>query len=141
MKLVSHSVLHNHGVVCVGAAAKLTQGSGTVELAETSGLREALALIDSNNLHHVDILMDAAGVVQAINNKIYPRSQWGQLARACSRVMEKLTGVTLTWIPSKENEAAHSLARWAKSEPNRFWTTNFPHCIQALICNNKANVT
>jgi hypothetical protein len=89
-------VLRRMDGLCVGAATKLTQGSGTVELAKTSGLREALAFIESNNLHQVNILMDAADIVQAINNKIYPRSQWGQLARACARVMERMNGVTLT---------------------------------------------
>jgi ribonuclease HI len=46
-----------------------------VELAETNGLREALDIIEKNNLHQVSILMDAACIVQAINNKTFPRSQ------------------------------------------------------------------
>jgi ribonuclease HI len=58
--------------LCVGAATKLLKGSGNVELAETTGLREALGLIESYNLQQVNIKMDADCIVRAIHNKIYP---------------------------------------------------------------------
>jgi ribonuclease HI len=119
--------------LCVGAATKLIQGSGTVELAETIGLCEALAFIESNNLRQVNIHMDAANIVKAINSRSFPRSHWGQMAR--------LNGITLSWILRRDNEAAHSLARWAKTEPNMCWTTNFPYCIKNLVLTEKANVT
>jgi ribonuclease HI len=134
-------ILRRMDGLCVGAATKLTLGSGTVELAETIGLREALDIIEKNNLHQVSILMDAACIVQAINNQIFPRSQWGQLACVCARAMERLNGVTLAWIPRRDNEAAHTLARWAKTEPNMYWTSNFPFCIKDLVLIDKAIVT
>jgi ribonuclease HI len=134
-------ILRRMDGLCVGAATKLTLGSGTVELAETNGLREALDIIEKNNLHQVSILMDAACIVQAINNKTFPRSQGGQLARVCTRAMERLNGVTLAWIPRRENEAAHTLARLAKTEPNMYWTSNFPFCIKDLVLIDKAIVT
>ncbi|KAK2451419.1 hypothetical protein QL285_010475 [Trifolium repens] len=68
-------ILRRMDGLCVGAATKLILGSGIVELAETTGLREALAIIESNNLQQVNILMDAASIVRAINSKTYPRSQ------------------------------------------------------------------
>jgi hypothetical protein len=85
--------------------------------------------------------MDADCIVRAIHNKIYPWSQWGQIARVCARILENNNQVTLSWVLREDNKVVHSLARWAKIEPNKYWTSNFPVCIVAHIQNDRANVT
>jgi ribonuclease HI len=102
-------VLRRVDGLCVGAATKLIQGSGNVELAEATGLHEALVMIESPHLQNVEIKMDAERVVRAIHNKSFPRFQWGQMARNCARVMESNGEVSLKWVSRKDNEA---VTRW-----------------------------
>jgi ribonuclease HI len=112
-----------------------------VDLAETLGLSEAIQIIHDQHLRNVIIEMDAQRVVQAVNNKTFPRAQWGQLARHCARAINNSDNVKLQWVSRQGNEAAHALARWANQEPNRFWVENFPICIIPHIQNDMAPVT
>jgi ribonuclease HI len=72
-------VLRGEDSRIVGATTKAQTGSGNVELSETLGLIEALKMIDALKLRSMIIEMDAATIVRAIQNKSYPRNQWGQL--------------------------------------------------------------
>jgi ribonuclease HI len=134
-------VLRRDDGLAVGAATRLVKGSGNVDLAETLGLNEAIQIIHDQHLRNVIIEMDAQRVVRAVNNKIFPRAQWGQLARHCARAIHNFDNVKLQWVSRQGNEAAHALARWAKQEPNRFWVENFPICIYPHIQNDMAPVT
>jgi ribonuclease HI len=125
----------------VGAATKAQIGSGNVELAETTGLLEALNLVESLQLESVIIEMDAATIVRAIHNKSFPRNHWGRLAHRCSRVFDANDNISLSWISRKGNEAAHASARWAIREPNKYWATNFPLCISQHIQKDMPLVT
>jgi ribonuclease HI len=107
------------------ADTKAQQGSDNVELAETMGLHEALNLVDALQFQSVIIKMDVATIVRAIHSKTFPRNYWGQLAYQCARVLDEKDNISLQWVSRKGNEVAHSLARWAIKEPNRFWASNF----------------
>ncbi|MCH90004.1 hypothetical protein A2U01_0010910 [Trifolium medium] len=78
----------------VGAATKVYNGSNDVGMAEAMGLREALILIESMNLTRVVIELDAKMIVHAV--RVFPRNQWGQLARACSRDFDQDEQISLT---------------------------------------------
>ncbi|PNX87020.1 ribonuclease H [Trifolium pratense] len=114
---------------CVGAATRVIKGSNDVGLAETAGLKEALNLIQAMELDEVIVEMDAAVIVNAIHNKIFPRNQWGLLARECSRAFDLNNKLSLKWVSREGNHAAHSLARWAFTAPNKWWSNYFPDCI------------
>ncbi|MCH94632.1 ribonuclease H protein [Trifolium medium] len=107
------------GLLHVGAATKVYQGSDSVILAETMGLQEALNIINSMQLNKVIIEMDAATVVQAIHSKVFPRLQWGILARRCARVIDQGEEIFVRWVSREGNKGAHHLTRWAFFEPNR----------------------
>jgi ribonuclease HI len=126
-------VLRDEDDRIVGAITKVQPGSGNVELSKTLGLEEALKMIDTLNLRSVIIEMDAAMVVRAIHNKSYPRNQWGQLAQRCARVLEEEDNCSLCWVSRAGNEAGHLLTRWAITEPNRYWASNFPLCITQQV--------
>jgi ribonuclease HI len=122
-------VLRGEDGSIVVAATKAQQGSGNVEQSEVMGLVEAVKLIEDHHLQNVIIEMDSVVIVGAIQRNVYPRKYWGKLAQACARVFENRRDISLRWISRKGNEAAHSLARWAIREPNRFWTQNYPLCL------------
>ncbi|CAJ2651829.1 uncharacterized protein LOC123894954 [Trifolium pratense] len=126
---------------CVGAATRVIKGSNDVGLAETAGLKEALNLIQAMELDEVIVEMDAAVIVNAIHNKIFPRNQWGLLARECSRAFDLNNKLSLKWVSREGNHAAHSLARWAFTEPNKWWSNYFPDCINHHIQKDMAFVT
>jgi ribonuclease HI len=125
----------------VGAATKSQSGSDNVELAETTGLLEALNLVESLQLQSVIIEMDAATIVRAIHNKSFPRNHWGRLAQRCDKIFDKYENISLNWVSRKGNEAAHALARWAMKEPNKYWASNFPFCISQYIQKDMPIVT
>jgi ribonuclease HI len=102
-------------------------------MAEATGLYEALKFVEDNHLSNTIIELDAAIIVQAIHHQSYPRSNWGNLIKLCVRTLGHLDNVSVSWVNRVGNEAAHALACWAFSEPNRNWTTNPPTCILTLI--------
>jgi ribonuclease HI len=134
-------VLRGEDGSIVGAATKAQNGSGNVELSEVMGLVEAIKLVEERHLQNVIIEMDSAVIVRAIQRNSYPRKYWGKLAESCARVLKDRNDITLQWTSKKGNEAAHQLARWAISEPNRFWTQNYPICIMQQAQKDLPSVT
>jgi ribonuclease HI len=134
-------VLRDEDGRVVGAATRVQNGSGNVELPETLGLVEALKLINTLKLRAVIVEMDSAMVVRAIQNKSFPRNQWGQLAQRCDRVLKEEDNISLCCVSRAGNEAAHLLARWAITEPNRYWAFNFPLCITQQVQKDLQHVT
>jgi ribonuclease HI len=112
-----------------------------VELAKTTGLLEALKLVEDLNLQSVIIEMDAATIVRAIHKKLFPRNHWGRLAQRCSRVLDNRDNISLKWVSRKGNEEAHELACWAIREPNKYWASYFPYCIYQHIQKDMPIVT
>jgi ribonuclease HI len=134
-------VLRGEDGSIVGAATKAENGSENVELSEVMGLVEAIKMIEERHLQNVIIEMDSAVIVRAIQRDSYPRKYWGKLAESCARVLKDRNDITLQWTSKKGNEAAHQLARWAISEPNRFWTQNYPICIMQQAQKDLPSVT
>ncbi|GAU20573.1 hypothetical protein TSUD_33200 [Trifolium subterraneum] len=118
---------------CVRAATRVCDGSKDVAMAETTGLREALQFLDQLQINNVIIKHDAACIVNAFWRKEFPRSGWGRLVQQCSRFCTQKENVSVNWVKRSGNQAAHSLARWAMIEPNRYWTLNFPCCLENHI--------
>ncbi|MCH82290.1 ribonuclease H protein [Trifolium medium] len=114
---------------CIGAVTKVVEGSDDATLAETRCLFEALQWIQSRQFSRVVVEMDDALVVKAIQQSSFPRSGWGQIAKACSRVFSESGTMQIKWVCRKFNIVAHNLARWAFVEPNREWVDVFPNCI------------
>ncbi|CAJ2655982.1 unnamed protein product [Trifolium pratense] len=104
---------------CVGAEMRICFGTHDAAMAEATGLLEALYWVDRNHLSNTIIEIDGANIVHALNQRVFPRTDWGQVARTGARVLSRLNNVSVTWVNRKGNEAAHELARWALVEPNR----------------------
>ncbi|MCH94630.1 ribonuclease H protein, partial [Trifolium medium] len=124
---------------CVGAATKVYHGSNDAAMAEATGLREALLWVKSQKMEKVIIEMDAESIVKAVNSRIFPRNQWGQLVRSCARNFDHHAHLSVKWVNRRGNQPTHVLARWALSEPNQLWSNNFPSCIISHIALFKLN--
>ncbi|GAU16215.1 hypothetical protein TSUD_298470 [Trifolium subterraneum] len=122
-------VLRSDDGRCVGAVTKVLKGSDDVALAEAMGIWEALKWVESQHLKNVIFEMDAEIIVNALKRKVYPRNRWGQIVKTCSRVLEAHKDYSIGWVKRGRNKVAHSLARWAITEPNRYWPSDFPVCI------------
>ncbi|GAU09995.1 hypothetical protein TSUD_398280 [Trifolium subterraneum] len=96
---------------CVGAATKVIKGMKDANLAEATGLKTTLDLLSLRTRDRVIVEMDALGVVNAVTNRIFPRNQWGMVARSCARVLRDKREISVQWVGRKGNEAAHRLAR------------------------------
>jgi ribonuclease HI len=121
---------------CIGAATRVCFGSLDVELAEATGLQEALKYAQDNHLRNIIIELDAEKIVKAYHQKIYPRTKWGQIVKNCARVSNQIENCSVSWVSRKSNQAAHYLARWAILEPNRDWSNNYPSCISQHLQND-----
>ncbi|GAU17808.1 hypothetical protein TSUD_171970 [Trifolium subterraneum] len=118
---------------CIGAATRVCNGDHDADMAEATGLFEALKLVEKNRYSNTIIELDAEKIVLAVNKHQFPRSNWGQVVRMCDRVRVSLNHISVSWINMKGNQATHDLARWAIQEPNKDWSTNFPTCITPHI--------
>jgi ribonuclease HI len=126
---------------CLGAATRICNGNTDAAMAEVTGLQEALKLIESHQLTNIIIELDANQVVSAIKKKKFPNNCWGQIACVFSRVLEQREDISVSWVSRRGNQVAHNLARWAISEPNKFWAMNFPTCILTHIQIDMGNVS
>lgn len=125
----------------VGAVTRVRTGSDDALLAESMDLQEALTLIQKWNLPKTIIEMDAKTVVDAVNWRTQPRSDWGNIVKACVKKMKERNNVNVSWIRRIGNTAAHELAKWARYEPNKEWLCNFPTCITEHIQNDMGPVS
>ncbi|WJX31693.1 hypothetical protein P8452_20098 [Trifolium repens] len=85
----------------VGAATKVLKGSDDSTLAEAIGLREALNWITTLNLQKVIIETDAKTLTTALETKIFPRTNWGNVIRKVSRDLDGLSFVSVSWVNRK----------------------------------------
>jgi hypothetical protein len=52
--------------------------------------------------------MDAARIVTAARDRIFPRNQWGMVVRNAIRVMEQSHEVSVEWIGREEHCSSYS---------------------------------
>jgi hypothetical protein len=97
-------------------------------------------LIHQWNLPKTIIEMDAKILVDAVKSKTQPRSDWGDIVKACVKKMKERNNVDVVWIGRTGNMAAHELAKRAKYEPNKEWYSNYPSCITEHIQNDMGPV-
>jgi ribonuclease HI len=124
----------------VGAATKVLKGSDDSTLAEAIGISEALIWIKTLNLQKVIIETDAKILTTALEKKLFPRTNWGNVMRKVSRGLASLESVSVSWVNRKGNQVAHNLARLALEEPNKVWLQNFPTCIASYILSDMEGV-
>ncbi|KAK2358351.1 Polynucleotidyl transferase, ribonuclease H superfamily protein [Trifolium repens] len=62
---------------CAGAGTRVCLGSNDVDLAEVTGLHEALHFVESAHLSNTIIEMDAEKIVNAVQKRSFPRTSWG----------------------------------------------------------------
>ncbi|GAU50955.1 hypothetical protein TSUD_411430, partial [Trifolium subterraneum] len=101
---------------CVGAATRWCRGTKDVDLAEATGLMEAIKFVEEHRISKVVIEPDADRIVTAIKKKVYPRNQWGKLTSLCARFFEQNGNVAISWVMRDGNEATHVSARWATED-------------------------
>ncbi|MCI37377.1 hypothetical protein A2U01_0058601, partial [Trifolium medium] len=82
---------------CVGAKTRICSGIHDAAMAEATRLLEALYWVDRNRLSNTLIELDAAKIVHTLNHHNFPRTNWGKVARNCSRVLSRLNDISVTW--------------------------------------------
>jgi hypothetical protein len=58
-----------------------------------------------------------------------------QLAQRSGKLIDNNPKLSIGWTRQTGNTAAHALANWAFSEPNRIWVNDTPSCILDIIQN------
>jgi ribonuclease HI len=119
---------------------KVLKGSDDATLAEAIGIYEALQWVKTQDNQRVIIESDAEIVTKIVAKKKFPRTNWGSVARRISRDLDNHTQVSVGWVKRNGNKVAHGLARFAITEPDRYWANNFPSCILAHILSDMEGV-
>ncbi|XP_045823998.1 uncharacterized protein LOC123916561 [Trifolium pratense] len=65
---------------------------------------------------------------------------WGRVVRRCMHFLKENPRLDIRWVQRKANQAAHEMAKWAKIEPYKKWTTNIPYCVWLVIQKDKGSV-
>jgi ribonuclease HI len=117
------------------------KGSDDATEAEAMGLREAINWVISQKYNKVIFETDAQAIVKAIRTRTFPRTSWGEIAKHFSRVFSSNEDFSITWVRRENNQAAHTLARWAVLEPNKQWLNSFPMCIINHVQKDIGHVT
>ncbi|KAK2412223.1 hypothetical protein QL285_047441 [Trifolium repens] len=73
-------------------------GSQDVEMAEATGLHEALKYVRDNHLSNIIIELDAEKIVKAFQQKLYPRTNWGQIVKSCVRASNQIENCFVSWV-------------------------------------------
>jgi ribonuclease HI len=112
---------------------KVVHGSDNVVDGEAYGLNTALGPMEAFSDTQIILKMDSSSIVNAVKNKTFPRHYWGRIARRCSNIIFQNPRFSIEWVRRTGNTVAHSLASWAKFEPNKSWTDNIPLCIIDML--------
>jgi ribonuclease HI len=126
-------VLRTEEGKCVGAATAVVRGSSEILEGEASGLAAAIDFAKAFDDKQIVIEMDSLTIVEAVKKKEYGRSYWGRLVRNCGSLINTNPKLSIRWTKRTGNQAAHTLANWAGSEPNKAWTNETPNCIMDII--------
>jgi ribonuclease HI len=125
----------------IGAVTRTRLGSNCALLAEAMGLQEAINLVQQWDLSNVIIKMDAKSIVDTVNSRCCPRTNWGMIVDRCVRKMKNRTGIEVKWTRRQGNTAAHELAKWARYEPNKNWVSNYPTCITDQVQKDMVSIS
>ncbi|KAK2419793.1 hypothetical protein QL285_030613 [Trifolium repens] len=126
-------VLRTDGGKHVGAATSVVRGSSDALEGEARGLAAAIEFAYRFPGNYITIEMDSKIIVDAVNDRKYGRNYWGRLARRNGNVIHTNPQLSIAWTKRTGNLAAHVLANWALSEPNKTWADDPPLCIKDII--------
>jgi ribonuclease HI len=126
-------VLRTEEGKCVGAATSVVQGSTITLEGEALGLKAAIEFAQVYPNDNITIEMDSKLIVDAVQNQNFSRNYWGCIARHCASTLHLNLNRSICWTRRSGNSAAHVLANWAFSEPNRTWVNDTHLCIQDII--------
>jgi ribonuclease HI len=126
-------VLRSEEGKCVGAATRIASGLESSSDGEALGLEAALEFSSLWPESHIVIEMDASVIVEAVKHQRYPRNYWGKVTRRCGEKINRNPKLSISWIRRTGNQAAHTLANWARFEPNKTWLNETPLCITEII--------
>jgi ribonuclease HI len=126
-------VLRTDGGKHVGAATSVVRGSSDALEGEAMGLAAAIEFARRFPENYITIEMDSKIIVDAVNDRKYGRNYWGRLARRSGNVIHTNPKLSIAWTKRTGNSAAHVLANWAFSEPNKTWADDPPLCIMDII--------
>jgi ribonuclease HI len=111
---------------CVGAVTLVVQGSPVTLEGEALGLKAAIEFAQAYPNDIIIIEMDSKLIVDAVQNRRFSRNYWGCISRHCASMLQANPNRSICWTKRSGNNAAHTLACWAFSEPNRTWTNDTP---------------
>jgi ribonuclease HI len=114
---------------CVGAVTRVRKGNDDATLAEAMGLQEALELTKHYEMRRVIVEMDTNVVVHAVQNKKFPRNQWGKIVQSCAMCLDENKNFLIAWVGRTGNSVAPELAKRVVHEPNKDWVSHFRNCI------------
>jgi ribonuclease HI len=118
---------------CVGAATLVVSGSSITLEGEALSLKVAIDFAQAYPNDNITIEMDSNLIVDAVKNQTFSRNYWGRISRYCASTLQSNPKRSISWTRRSGNKAAHVLANWAFSEPNRTWVNDTPLCIQDII--------
>jgi ribonuclease HI len=110
----------------ISAATKVTHGIEMAIEAEARGIMEAIGDLNHMQQQKIIVESDNSSVVKAIQNRAYPRSYWGWIARKIRETMDNNPQISITWAKRSRNTVAHKIAEWAVVEPNKSWSDFLP---------------
>ncbi|PNX58584.1 hypothetical protein L195_g059265, partial [Trifolium pratense] len=87
---------------------------------------DAIEWIERMGERKVIFELDSQIVVNAVKDKNVIRKSWGCIIRRCKTFLQHNPNSTIEWVPREAIQAAHEMAKWAESEPNKEWTDNIP---------------
>jgi ribonuclease HI len=126
-------VLRTEEGKCVGAATSVVQGSTITLEGEALGLKATIEFAQAYPHVNITIKMDSKLIVEAVQNQSFSRNYWGCISRHSASILHSNPNRSICWTRRSGNNAAHILANWAFSEPNRIWVNDTPLSIQDII--------
>jgi ribonuclease HI len=94
---------------CLGAATRVVGARSAIQ-AEARGFEVAIQSIEKFRDQVVIIEMDAQMIVKAVQERSYPRTYWGSIARRGGELLHRRRNAEITWVGRSGNRVAHYFA-------------------------------